>query len=333
MLVQGQLLLNHIYGQVQHTHTHTYTHIHIHTHAYTYMHIRTHTHIYTHTHTHTYIHIRTYIHTHTCTHIHTHTHTHTYAHTYIHIHTYAHRLWQHTACNHINSFFYFHLHFLLSIRDSLRNHSVRDDARTYCMRCLGCRVEAGAEVNYAILCDGAVVKRGARVGRGCGTCVRVSTFFCYLIKYSAIYLYISISSYVTIWSTKKKCNVRGRNLLSISAIWFSKLFLVQCLFLYLQLSNFLFFLYCYFSFVLWSRGRRKYYCTRFHENQSTQKAHRGTYVQCIVIFHLIFAPCFLPSSYPSPSSPLSHTHTHIHTHTYTLTHSLTMMKMKDLQQA
>ena len=39
----------------------------------------------------------------------------------------------------------------------------------------GCRVEAGAEVSHAILCDGAVVKRGARVGRGCGTCVHAAS--------------------------------------------------------------------------------------------------------------------------------------------------------------
>lgn len=45
------------------------------------------------------------------------------------------------------------------------------------MRCTGCRVEAGAEVSHAILCDGAVVKKGARVGRGCGTCVRSSSIF------------------------------------------------------------------------------------------------------------------------------------------------------------
>ena len=33
--------------------------------------------------------------------------------------------------------------------------------------------------------------------------------------------------------------------------------------------------------------------------------------------HLIFAPHFLPPSYPSPSSPHTHTHTYTHTHTHT----------------
>ena len=148
-------------------------------------------------------------HTHTHTHIYAHTHTHTLIYAHIHAHTHTHAYIQHmilcptqyAACNHIY-FFYFPFKsisfFLLSIRDPLLNHSVRDDARTCYMRCLGCRVEAGAEVNYAILCDGAVVKKGARVGRGCGTCVRVTTFFCYLIKYFAICLYISISTYLTI---------------------------------------------------------------------------------------------------------------------------------------
>ena len=83
---------------------------------------------------------------------------------------------------------YFHFTFLLSTRHSSLNHCVRNDARTYHMQCLGCRVEAGAEVNYAILCDGAVVKRGARVGRGCGTCASVSTFFCYLILHILPYV-------------------------------------------------------------------------------------------------------------------------------------------------
>ena len=89
------------------------------------------------------------------------------------------------------------------------------------MRCLGCRVEAGAEVNYAILCDGAIVKRGARVGRGCGTCVRVITFSCYLITYY-IFCRISVHKHIFVCgdlnNSIRFCNAVDHFLLSVGPL-------------------------------------------------------------------------------------------------------------------
>ena len=114
-------------------------------------------------------------------------------------------------------------------------------------------------------------------------------------------------------------NVSDYYLSSISVIEFLKLFLVQWLFSYLQLSNISSLLFFFYIIILVLS-----YGVVVGENIIVPDFTRISLLKRLIVvrsvdcyLHLIFAPHFLPPSYPSPSSPHTHTHTYTHTHTHT----------------